>query len=271
MKKKIINFFLLNRFSNKLLKKLIYSQINIYLIVKKIFQKLDFLIHDNEAIGLSLLKIKKKEIIIDVGAGQGAFYKTLKNINIKNKVIAIEPLIENKCYLEKLKEKNSNFKYYINHIGKNNLTFYTPTYQNKRIDNFTSYSKKKIINNLRFNKFNLNYKKIYFIKKKSQAININKFKNLKISLIKIDTEGYENQTINKCKYIIKKNYPILYVEYNKKNMNAENTEIYKKFLKKINYSGFFYNYQNKKFEKKNSLNQNNIYFFQRSRIKKIPL
>ena len=189
----------------------------------------------------------KKINIIDVGASDGIASKFfLNNLNV-NKIFCIEPQSIFLPYLKRLKKKYPNvikvFNYglgnksqtqslyvpYVNFFGKK-LYLSTYTFQKKK------ELEKQIILDFLF------YPKITKIK-----IKLKKFLkvNVRIDLIKIDTNGSELNVILTLINIIKKYRPVLIIE----NNDIEN--IYK-LLKKYEYKKFYvldgcikkHNYQN---------------------------
>ena len=234
------------------LKGLIYLNIYLYLFIKKLFQ-LNFIrmVHEKEIYSLKYINYNKKSIILDIGGSDGLFFKSIQKANIKNKVISIEPLKINLRYLKKIRKENNNFHYQNIAISNfNYLKIFTPKYNNIKIYNFTSFSKKNIINNLKKNFRFLNTKKIKFDVSTVKAKKLDNFKKYNIGVLKLDVEGYEENVINSGKKLIKKHRPIIYIENNSK-IFKRNT-----FLKKLGYSIYFYNPQKKNFSFKNRLNSN---------------
>ena len=126
------------------LSKLIYLNLYLYFLVKKLFQ-LNFIrmVHEKEIYSFKYLNLEKNKVILDIGASDGLFFKSLLKLNIQNKVISVEPLRNNLNFLKKIKKKYKNFYYHNIAISNfNYLKIFTPKYNNFRIDNYTSFSKK---------------------------------------------------------------------------------------------------------------------------------
>ena len=106
------------------------------------------------------------------------------------------------------------------------------------------------------NKLKHNYgDKSKFFKIKSQTFDLKKYDELKISdkifFIKIDVEGFDDLVLYGMRNFLKKNNPVILVEYNQSNF----MKIYK-FLKK-KYNCFFYDFDEnilKKLSSKKILN-----------------
>ena len=234
------------------LKGLIYLNIYIYLFVKKLFQ-INFIrmVHEKEIYSLKYLNYSKKSTILDIGGSDGLFFKSVRKANINNKVISIEPLKINLKYLKKIEKKYNNFQYQNIAISSfDYLKIFTPKYNNIKIYNFTSFSKKNIIDNLKKNFKFLNTKILKFDVSKVKAKKLDNFIKYNIGVLKLDVEGYENYVINSGKKLIKKYKPIIYIENNSKTFKNNS------FLRILGYSTYFYNPQNKNFSLKNRLKSN---------------
>ena len=99
----------------------------------------------------------------------------------------------------------------------------------------TDYNNLKFRLNFFFNKINKNFK---LIKEKIKIQKLDKL-NLKPDLIKIDTEGSELDVIKSSLKTIKKNKPLIIVEYN--HINFLNI---KKILIKLGYKAYIYENNN---------------------------
>lgn len=238
------------------LSKLIYLNLYLYFLVKKLFQ-LNFIrmVHEKEIYSFKYLNLEKNKVILDIGASDGLFFKSLLKLNIQNKVISVEPLRNNLNFLKKIKKKYKNFYYHNIAISNfNYLKIFTPKYNNFRIDNYTSFSKKIILDNL---KKNFKFMKINLVKfdtEKVKAKKIDYFKKHNIGLLKLDVEGYEINAINTGKKLIRKYKPIIFIE--------NNTRIFKKnnFLEKLGYRKYFFDNKKKIFLTKNNFRSNYALF-----------
>jgi len=234
------------------LRKLIYFNLNFYLFVKKLFQlNLIKIVHEKEIYSFKYLNLEKNKFILDIGASDGLFFKSLLNSKIKNKVISVEPLRNNLIFLKKIKKKYKNFYYHNIAISNSNyLNIFTPKYNNFRIDNFTSFSKKDALNNLKKNFKFLNTKLINFDTEKVKAKKLDYFINFNIGLLKLDIEGYEINAINSGKKLILKYKPIIYIENNNRIFKKNN------FLQKLGYRAYFFDNEKKIFSLTNNLKSN---------------
>ena len=107
------------------------------------------------------------------------------------------------------------------------MKIFTPIYKNIFLNNWSSFSKKECIKNLKLRNFNINFKKLNFFQSKINQKKLDFYK-LKPIFLKIDVEGYEKQVLSGGLQTIKKYKPIIYVE---NNSNTYNSSIIK-FLKK---------------------------------------
>ena len=130
----------------RLVLKIIFRNIHVYKLLILFARYTSFLLpHEEDIHGLNYLSLDKKKIIVDVGASDGLFYKSIRHIGIKNKLYAFEPLKENLKYLRQISKKDKNFKYESVALGnkKSHFFIYTPFYKGKYINNLSSFSKKE--------------------------------------------------------------------------------------------------------------------------------
>ncbi len=218
-------------------------------------------IFEDDAHGVSYLKLDKKINIIDVGASDGIaskfFNRKLKVANI----LCFEP---NKPYVKILKKLNyKNMRVYNYGIGEKNekyKVFYPRYYFFKnKLDlvTYTFYNKNDLQDQINLDfRFKKNIKIIetQIILKKIRKL------NLKISLIKIDVNGHELSVIKGLYNIIKKDKPALIIETDK-NINKINH-----FLTKFNYGKYSFLKKKKSFEKIKKIYPLNTYFLQSSHL-----
>ena len=183
-----------------------------------------------------------KQPIIDVGANDGISYKSIRNFLKKKLIISFEPLVGKFSELKNLKKNDKNYKIYkcgLSNKNSKNINLHVPYYKRYELTPFSGINKNSVISRLQeslFVKDLLN--KITF---KIESIKIKKLDNynLKPDLIKIDVEGHEYECVLGSLKTIKKNKPILIIEYNKK-INIKILKI----LKKFKYNAYFYNENN---------------------------
>ena len=238
----MINFINLLKFkliriieSNPRINLIIYNNISLFKL---------FLPHEKDYYGIKLLiNNKKNDSIVDVGGNLGISAMGFRKLGFINKIYLFEPnkyLFKN--FIKKKLVKNyKNIHAFNFALGEKNeiKNFYYPYYKNSCLHYFCSFNKNYIKNSLR----------ITFKKKKFKIINkpisIVKFDemniNYKIKLIKIDVEGYDFEVLKGMKKNIKKNKPIILVEFNKNNFFK-----IKKFLKE--YKAWVFFYQKKEFK-----------------------
>ena len=212
--------------------------------------------HDKDYLALKIIfKKNEKRDFIDVGGNIGLSSIGFRELGFKNnKIIIFEPdkfLINN--YLKKLSKYYSKIKIYKFGLSAKSekKKLIKAYYKNKFFHFNNSFDKNYIKNKIKQNYPN-KYKQFYF---KHVNLILKKFDDLKINsnacFIKIDVEGLDHEVINGMKIIIKKNKPVILVEYNHSNFGI----IYKKL--KNNYYCFKYEMENKKLKKlnKSEINQ----------------
>jgi FkbM family methyltransferase len=178
-----------------------------------------------------------KKPIIDIGANDGISYKSIRNFLHKNLIISFEPIKINFKKLKILKNKDKNYK--IHNCGLSNVNIkkkvQIPYFKKYLLSSFAGIDKVSVISKLKssLNIKNL-LKKINF---KSEIIKLKKLDdfNFNPSFIKIDIEGHEYECIMGGLKTIKKNKPILLIEYDRNTNKKIN-----KILKKINYKSYYY-------------------------------
>ena len=241
---------------------IIYKNINIYYLILKISNFSDFLLpHEKEIYGFKKLKYNKNKFLIDVGSGNGLFLRSINKIGYNGKAICIDPLYENKIIFKNIVKNNKKILFYSKAVSnKKKIYLYTPFTDQIKLNNWTSKSKKEIIENLKAANFNLDIKKIKFYKKKFNCIKLNNFIKKKIAIIKIDVEGSELNVIKSGINLIKKHKPIIYLENNKRKKNETNFVKIRPILNKYNYKCFFYDYNKDEFNEKYTDQINNIFF-----------
>ena len=218
-------------------------------------------VHEEDFNGVKLLNLGEKINIIDVGASDGVAAKFFnRNLNIGN-IICFEP---SNYYINKLKKINIK-NLIIRPFGIGNAngykTIFFPRYKlfykNLDIVSYTHYDRKgvedAILSDFKFTK------NISIAKKKISIRKIKKI-NKKIDLIKIDTNGYEIPIIKGLIHIIKKDRPVLIVEYNK------DVKIIGKLLKKFSYQGYYYSHNKKKFILKEKKYSENTFYLQKNHL-----
>ncbi len=216
-------------------------------------QFLKFLLpHDKDYHALKLLfKKNEKRSFIDVGGNIGLSSVGWRVLGFdSNKILIFEPdNYLNKKYLYRIKHIFKNIYIYNFGLSKKNIkkNLYKAYYKKKYFHFNNSFSLKYIKQKL---KDNYPYIHNEFKIKKKKLI-LKKFDNLKIKtnicFIKIDVEGYDHFVIDGMKKTIKKNQPVILVEYNKVNFK----NVYHKLSK--NYFCYTYLYERNALKKFNLL------------------
>ena len=187
---------------NKLLKVIIFGKYTFYYLSndKYIGQRIALEKYEPYETKLILRQTKKGDAVIDVGANIGYYTILLANkVGNEGKVYAFEP-------------DKTNFKILEKNIKANNL-------KNVVAINAAVGSKNEI-NILYKSKDNLGDHKLFNdqnIMSNIQEVNIIKLddfiKDTEINLLKIDVQGWEPEVINGAKKIIRRDKPIIFLEY----------------------------------------------------------
>jgi FkbM family methyltransferase len=167
---------------------------------------------------------------VDVGANVGRYINLLKSNTIN--IVAFEPL----KYLFKILRlifRHKRIKLFNYALGKNNMNSvinYSKVFNEHQEELLSSMSEASVSNRFKYNKT----ERIKIIK---GDVILRKYSN--VDLIKIDTEGYEFKVVQGLRETIKKNFPILLIEIEKRHSrNFLRTFL---FLTKINYNIYYCN------------------------------
>ena len=253
----------------KILERICRSNIYLFIISRFLVGKyLPKIIYDSDFKVINILKknnfFVKKKIILDIGANDGSSYKIIRKFVKEVKIISFEPIKHNFEKLKKIKKKDNLFKclnFALSNHNKN-INFFTPYFKTYALTQFAGINKAEIKNRLKksfFLKDILN--KVHF---KKSLIKPKILDNLKLnpSFIKMDIEGHELECIQGSLKTIKKNNPIIMVEYDRKICNKISI-----ILKKYNYQKYFYNKNNNKIEKLNNQKVFNIFYINKNFLK----
>ena len=242
-----------------ILEKIVRSHPLVYFITRYFIRYTN--IFEQDANGVSYIKMSKKVNIIDVGASDGIASKFFsRKLNV-NKIICYEPYIPYVKILKKLNIKNIKVKPY--GIDKFNKYYdiYFPRYKffSKNLDliTYTFYNKKKLIEQIDLDfLFKSN---IEIIKQKIYLKKIGKIKT-KIDLIKIDVNGHELSVVKGLNQIIKKDRPALIIE------TGDDITSIEKYLKKYGFNKYFFSNKKHKFFKIKNYYPLNTYFLQKKHL-----
>jgi hypothetical protein len=218
------------------------KKLNIYELSKKIYRNYflysGILKNDIESIIFYRSTNIKHGLFLDVGCYKGSKIDQFLNINIKLKIIGIEPFEK---YFKKLVLKYKNFpnvEIYNYAISNNKFLKKKFFYNKKKIDK-EAFS---LIKRQKLDQFT--YVKVY---------KLDNFITRKPQIVKIDTEGSEFSVIKGAKKIINKYRPIFFIEVT----NLTLKKILREFDKN-EYLVFVYEYTFFKKKLKNNWIKNNI-------------
>lgn len=212
-------------------------------------EKFNFLFpHDKDYNGIKLLFHKnEKRDFLDIGANIGLSTIGFREMGFKlNNIHLFEPdnfLI--KEYLNKIKKKYSNI--HIHKFGLSNISekkfLYRAYYKDKFFHFNNSFDKHYILAKIKHNYPN----KFKEFKLKKKPFKLKKFEDIKIKskacFVKIDVEGHDHKVIKGMLRFIKKETPVILVEYNMSNFD----EIY--IMLKEYYSCYIFNIDKNNFKK----------------------
>ena len=229
---------------------IIYKNIFLYNFVIYLLRHINlFLPHENDIYGLRYLKLNRNNKIVDIGASDGLYFRSVRSIGIKNSFVCFEPLPINRPYLKKL-SRVGKLKFHSLALGNKNSTLklYTIKFKNILLNNYSSFSKKKCLEKLTISGFNVKSNFIKFICNKVKQKKLDEFK-IKTSLIKIDTEGYEKNVISGSLMTIKKSKPVILIEYYIINKDTNTLKFILKKISKYQYKPYIFDFYNRKFVK----------------------
>jgi len=167
---------------------------------------------------------------VDVGANVGRYINLLKSNTIN--IVAFEPL----KYLFKILRlifRHKRIKLFNYALGNNNMNSvinYSKVFNEHQEEVLSSMSEASVNNRFKYNKT----ERIKIIK---GDVILRKYSN--VDLIKIDTEGYEFKVVQGLRETIKKNFPILLIEIEKRHSRNFLRTFH--FLTKINYNIYYCN------------------------------
>ena len=204
--------------------------------------------HDKDYYALKILfKKNEKRLFLDIGGNIGLSTIGFRELGFKNnKIIIFEPdqyLVKN--YLLKITKKYSKLIIYSFGLSNRNCSqkLFRAYYKNILFHFNNSFSfkylKKKLKDNYGAKSKKFDIKSTNLVLRKFDDLNI----SLKICFIKIDVEGFDHLVIYGMKKFLKKQKPVILVEYNKSNFE----KIYN-FLNKY-YECYFYNFNKNKLVK----------------------
>ena len=159
----------------------------------------------------SFIKIIKNEIklTLDIGANIGEYTKLLL-LNTNSKVVSFEPLPEAFKELEKIKlEFTDRLEVHNVAIGieNNKLDLFYGDHKSEKASLIPNLEKLSFVGSQNKNKIPVEVKKLDYFE--------DYFKDKKIDFIKIDTEGFEYETLKGAEKILKQHKPkFIQIEFN---------------------------------------------------------
>lgn len=211
---------------------------NLYLFIFFRFLAGKFLTYFAHETDFEIFSAFKEEegLFLDVGANDGISVKTFKIYNNKMSIFSVEINDVNLKYLDNIKKKNSNFDFILKGASNQNLNLilYQAFFKRYHLSPFDSLSLQEIKDSLEKNLFDKKRKKQIYIKEKQ--VMLIKLDSLKLSpsIIKIDIQGHEYECIQGLEETIRKNRPVILLEYNK------DTHKITKFLDKFDLKPYYY-------------------------------
>ncbi|MDD4106593.1 MAG: FkbM family methyltransferase [Candidatus Shapirobacteria bacterium] len=152
---------------------------------------------------LILGQTKKGDVVVDVGANIGYYTILLADkVGKTGKVYAFEPDKINFEILKKNIEANN-----LNNVVAVNAAAGSKNETNILYRSEENLGDHKLYDNFQFSKSNFQKEKVKIIKLDDYL------KNIKINLMKIDTQGWEPEVIAGAKGLIEENKPVMFLEY----------------------------------------------------------
>ena len=195
--------------------------------------------HFGDDIELSVIKKFskiKKVLLLDCGANYGFYSLFAASISPLNRVIAFEASKQTCKEFTRNLEINRSLNIKLENLGVSNSNNKYLKFNESKKDWESSFSHNNFVSS---------------VSQKVRTIKIDDYlKNKKIKdyflFFKIDVEGNEFEVIKSALNIIKKNSPIIIIEFSKYNFleKNENYKFFNQFLKKFNYN--IYSVNNKK-------------------------
>ena len=195
--------------------------------------------HFGDDIELSVIKKFskiKKVFLLDCGANYGFYSLFAASISPLNRVIAFEASKQTCKEFTRNLEINRSLNIKLENLGVSNSNNKYLKFNESEKDWESSFSHNNFVSS---------------VSQKVRTIKIDDYlKNKKIKdyflFLKIDVEGNEFEVIKSALNIIKKNSPIIIIEFSKYNFleKNENYKFFNQFLKKFNYN--IYSVNNKK-------------------------
>ena len=189
----------------------------------------------------NLKKKKNKITVIDIGCYVGNFSKKI-NQNLNNKNVFFYMIDPNKNILKdlnKLKIKKKFFSYAIDSESNYKTLFFNNAFPASGTSLSNIYYKSKGYNISRKLFFLFNKKKNFFIKKKVKTISLDNFvktqKIKRVDILKIDTEGNEENILINSKYALEKTKVLTLELLSKKEDEKDKFDRINNFLKKKNF------------------------------------
>lgn len=252
--------------------KILYKNYKLYFFLINISVYFNFLLpHEEQIHGFEKFNFKNRDNLIDIGGGNGLFVKSIRRVGFIGNIISIDPLKENYENFKKIIRVDNKVRF-INKVVSQNKTLklFTPIYCSKKLNNWTSHSKKEIYQNLKNAKFNLDKKKLKFEVKKYKTIKLDNIIKNKVSVIKLDIEGSELDAIKSGMKTIKKFKPIIYLESNLRKDKKE-TNMFKvgKILSKFGYKCYLFDAKKNKFKINKDYHNENVFFLRKQNLNNI--
>jgi len=171
-----------------------------------------------------IINDNKKHSVLDIGANLGQKTDLLININNKTNIAMFEPFKKYSDLLKNKYKKNKKIEIYNYGIGNIN-----------KVSNFFLAKDKKNSEAFSFKKMPYHSISTKVVLKKLDSLNF--LKKKKISLIKIDVEQFEYESIKGGVKLIDKNRPIIFFETTNENISK-----IKNFFLKKKYTLFAYEF-----------------------------
>ena len=198
---------------------------NLFRIFGYSFYKISRPRNESDILSFQIKRINP-DLFIDCGANKGEYYQTIKDSGFNKKIILLEPNINLVSeFLYPIANNNKNVKIYNIGTGNENKKkkFYITDDKNSDL---SSFKKKTEFFNQRFYKTRIKNEKLISIKRLDALLKENKINKSEKIFLKIDTQGFDMETLiglyNKIRqvYLIKIELSIIHL-YKKSHRHWE--------------------------------------------------
>lgn len=236
LRKRIIRIWRFNAAIPRLLR---YHPITGF-IGRRLFQYVPFVLpHDKSYFGFTHLVHNGDGLFLDVGANDGISAIGFRHIHSDYRIISIEPNLCHESALRKLRKRLDRFEFKLIGAGsvRAQMTLYIPIYNGVPIYTVASVRREFVTKTMEEQHLpGDKNKNIVIVEYKVDIIPLDDL-NLKPDIIKIDTEGFDDEVLQGLAKTIASSRPSVLIEYNPASI--DNLE---QFFKPLDYEFLTYDH-----------------------------